>query len=184
MKIHHFKLPMANQIQSLIVEPNHRWIKVLLAILVLLVVALLGLNYFRVIDLKISYLPQKSTPATSQTPLLPFSLDTCLVKKEGNPLVESISAQPTGTMGVITGKVENVVAEPVRGSSIISLVSLDGVQKYDFNILPYPGLAVIDQTNKKDTTLANIQTGQKVSLYFECSSSDNLFKFTRVSVSQ
>ncbi len=111
---------------------------------------------------------------------MPFTLDTCDVKKEGNPLVLNALPSGDGLSGQIQGKVEAVTKEPVRGSYIISLISLDGKQKYDFNILDQKNLVV--NNKQKSASMSGIKKDNQLLLFFQCSKESGLFKFNQVMI--
>lgn len=170
------------KITTLIVESSNKWLKISLALILVIILALTGLNYFGIIDLSkyLPFLPKRSQPQTVEL-IHPFSLDSCLIKKEGNPLVLEISANDFGSIGKIQGVVDKISTEPIREATIISLSSLDKKQQYNFSLFEQPNL-IVDLSTNKVASLSALKQNQTLTLSFSCSKESNLFKFTRVTI--
>lgn len=169
------------KITSLVVEASNRWLKISLALILVLIIALTTLNYLGIIDLSkyLPFLPKKANLATEEL-VMPFTLDTCDIKKEGNPLVLNALPSGDGLSGQIQGLVKEVVKEPIRGSYIITLASLDDKQSYDFNILDQEDLVV--DIKQKPSSMSGIKKDNQLLLFFQCSKESNLFKFNQVMI--
>jgi len=101
------------------------------------------------------------------TPTISHDLASCLVTKEGNPLVESLSESAETIQVNFKGKITGLEVDPVINSRIIKLTSLDESQTYSFNI-------------RDATSSSALKTDQTLLISFICDKKSNGFKFTKI----
>ena len=127
--------------------------KVLIFLLTLIVFIAFIHTYKQRLTIPNSYKPKTTISHT---------LDTCSVTREGNPLVESISAQNDKIEGVYKGKVTSLTPDPVLKSTLITLTSLDNQQSYKFMI--------------RNEIKSDLKINQILSISFICDKKSNGFK--------
>lgn len=173
---------MANQINTLITRPSHFKSKFILILVIVLISLIWTLDHFGIINLSRYFFPPVSRlPAKSQINQ-PTALDTCNVKKEGNPLVTSLAENNNIISGTFTGRITAVAQSGSRNSVIISLISEKGNQRYTFNILKQPGL-FYDSNKARSVEAQSLAAGQKIMITFNClPKGGNLFKFVQVNI--
>lgn len=138
--------------------PNQiKFFAAVLAAGLVIILILLGLNYFR--------------------KTISHDLTSCSVTREGNPLVESLSANNESIQVNFKGKITGLEIDPVIKSHIIKLTSLDDSQTYKFNIRDQKGLYF---DSKGEASGSALKTDQTLLISFTCDKKSNGFKFTKV----
>lgn len=167
--------------------------------LIFAIVLFLALNYFNWVSLSLVYpkifgfLPhrpivEKEIKLTITPPpkIVDASqgLESCSVKKEGNPLVEDVRSLPDGTIiGVIRGNIDNISFNMGKKSGAISLISISQGQSHTFKRIEDEEGLVYDATLQKEIKLSGLKRGMTVQISFNCfPDQDDLFKITRIAV--
>jgi len=125
----------------------------------------------------------KPTPiAIEITPSVAPSLESCSIKKEGNPLVEDVKKADEKTIiGTFRGNITKVTVH-LDNTASIDLYSIRGGQGHTFRVKEEKGL-VYDAVNLKDLTLTDLKKGNTVTMSFNCFPAQrDLFRITRISV--
>ncbi|MCL5970211.1 MAG: hypothetical protein M1450_01780 [Patescibacteria group bacterium] len=170
--------------------------KVILLSFIVILISLFGLfHYLNILRLdyafpSLSFIPHlseeklKTTPVPRQnispTPVISY-LETCSVKKEGNPLVEDVKKVDDKTIiGTFRGNITKITVH-LDSTADIDLYSIRGGQGHTFKVKEEKGL-VYNAVNLKDLTLLDLNKGNTVTMSFNCFPTKGLFKITRISV--
>lgn len=135
------------------------------------------------------------TPTPSPTPSFTYAsgLESCSVKKEGNPLVDYLTTVKTGTLsatpqtiivGTFRGNINKFTYDAGEKTATLELIAPKGDQQHTFNLKEESGL-VHDATTITNLTLADLKVGQTVVISFNCypdQPKEKQFKITRVAV--
>ena len=154
------------------------------------------LNYFNILSLSkvfpriFGFLPHEPfaqkiinySPAKLEKPSA-NTLESCSVKKEGNPLITDLRTEGNSIIGTYRGIINKITFNnPAKTSASIELVSLKGDQTHLFKVDDENGL-VYDYTQGKDASLGNLKKGMSIAMTFNCfPQKDNLFKYSRIVV--
>lgn len=169
------------------------------------------LNYFNIVSLslvfpnQLGWLPHRASPklgeggpasqnftqrdvppGTSPTPTPPLvsNLETCDVKKEGNPLVNDVKTIEGSIIGSFRGNINAFEYNLQDQSASLELISPRGDQKHTFNLIEEEKL-VYDAIELKDLALSDLKRGQTVAISFNCfpdQPKDKQFRITRVAI--
>ena len=169
-----------------------RWLVIIIGLSILIIALAYGIKYLK--TSKKPVVPVQSivqtTPSRIPTPLQ-GNLESCDVKKEGNPLLETdpktlnVNGEKV-IVGTFKGNVNQINLDKIDKTATVSasieLVSPTGDQVYTFKVKEEKGL-VYDAVNLKDLTLTGLKKGQTVVLSFNCFTRfNNLFRITIVAV--
>lgn len=151
----------------------------LLGTVLILFVAVAGLVFYL-------YQSQRKPLRPPVTPLPEVTrdnLESCSVKKEGNPLVNDVKALPDGTIvGNFRGNINKVELTDDRKFTSLEVVSPRGDQNHTFRVREEDGL-VYDVTSGKNLKLTDLAPGQTVFMSFDCfPQKSGQFKITRISI--
>lgn len=132
----------------------------------------------------VTKIPTKSN--TLPTEATKANLETCGIKKEGNPLVDgeitTLKIQDSDMIvGTFRGNINGL--EEVSGTTNLELIAPAGDQTYTFKLKEEEGL-VYDAIELQDLTLKDLNRGMTVVLSFNCNivgGKDN-FRITRVAI--
>lgn len=176
--------------------------------IVFVAIILFALNYFSIINLSSLYpqwfsnLPQRISPQPQTTlpqptteqpqPTQPIvtsaNLESCDVKKEGNPLVEDVETLNIEgqeiVVGNFRGNINNVTLSEDKQTAQVEVVAPRGDQTHTFSLREQNGL-VYDMTSGEDGTLADLAKGQVVTISFDCAQNAQKvkeFKLTRFTI--
>lgn len=154
--------------------------KLLLILVGVLIVVVVGLNlylYFQAQARKGRPFVPKATPEA-----IKINLETCDVKKEGNPLVSDVTKLPDGTIvGNFAGNI-NKTESFLDGRLSFEVIAPKGDQTYTFTVREEEGL-VFDLKEGKDLKLTDLAPGNTVTMSFNCfPEKNNQFKITRITV--
>jgi|SRR3989338_1103934 len=140
-------------------------------VLVLIPAAILFLGWFLFQSKQTSiFKPYASLPSKIED-----NLESCNVKKIGNPLLLS----PGNYKGII----QSINLNSNNNSTDIKLTSANGVQTHTFSIKTENGLVVFNPKTKEDLLLTDLKTGQNVTLTANCGQNqDNLFKIITIAI--
>lgn len=169
----------------LIVRAKENTHKLLLAttLILIAVVGFLGYSLWGAGNVKKVQAP--SPEPTSSSAIVPDKdLETCTVKIQGNPLVADVRTLPSGTIvGNYRGNINKIEGSSDGGKVNVEVVSPKGEQTHTFTVKEEDGL-VYDATARKDLTLADLASGQSVTISFDCVEKDGIrnFRITRIAV--
>lgn len=122
------------------------------------------------------YLLVKQGNLTIRTPVpqnqgLPLadSLDTCAIKKEGNPLVSDVTTIPGKKfiVGTFLGNIDKVDYNTQTQTAEIKLMSPKGDQDHTFTVKAEKGL-ITDAKTRGELQLSDLARGQTATLSFNC----------------
>ena len=147
---------MVDEIKVLMVQSNHRFLKITAGVIIILMIIGLVIFGYR------KYVP---SPLPAKRPVS-HELDTCTVTKEGNPLVESLTTQAGTIKGVYKGKITDLSFDKILNSYLIKLTSLDNSQSYKFMVPRQEGI--------------DFKPNQTLQLSFTCDRKSDGFKITKV----
>lgn len=155
--------------------------KFLLILVGILIVFIIGLNLY------LYRSSDKTASSSSPSPTVlreakKVNLETCDLKKEGNPLVSDVTKLPDGTIvGNFVGNI-NKTESFVDGRLSLEVVAPRGDQTYTFTVREEEGL-VFDLKEGKDLSLSDLAPGNTITMSFNCfPEKNNQFKITRITV--
>ncbi|MBI2597466.1 hypothetical protein HYW41_04880 [Candidatus Daviesbacteria bacterium] len=120
---------------------------------------------------------RRNTSPSSKPRPISHKLDTCSVTKEGNPLVETLTAKDEAVQGTFKGKVVDLKYDRVLSAYAIKLASLDNKQSYIFTTVEQKGLI---STTKGEASGSALKTDQVLQVSFSCDTKSNGFRYTKV----
>lgn len=119
---------------------------------------------------------QRSTELPSQSP---SQLESCAVRKEGNPLVQNVTVIDDVVVGQFEGMVTSMI--PSSGSATITIASFTGNQLHTLTIPKT--IPVYDVKATAPLPFDSIQTGKTVLVTFNCfEKKQNKYEFTSIGV--
>ena len=153
---------------SVLISKKDR-LKKLVLVLIPLAILFLGWFLFQSKQTNI-FKPEASPPPKAED-----NLESCNVKKLGNPLLLS--------PGSYKGIIQSINLNSNNNSADIKLTSANGVQTHTFTVKAENGLAVFNPNTKKDLLLTDLKAGQNVILTANCGQNqDSLFKITQIAI--
>lgn len=169
-----------------IAQSNHK--KRNVAIVAIIVILILGMLSALTYLYKYGFIDPTSFPGYSllynYVPAPNLSdLESCDVKKEGNPLVEDYQKFTANgrrvIIGTYRGNINQINTDPFR----FQLISPKADQVYNFTTLKDEKGLIFDDTTQKELKLADLELGNSIVMSFNCfPGSKSVFKITKIEI--